>query len=288
MEINFQTLYWCSIAGRPAIYRGLSMKVKKLIVMVIFIVLLLPQYIVRAAASDEQGIEEFIEKLYEAKEEGKEDLLLSMGASEVQIMSDLALVECGLQEYHKLQSYIYQSSENTWLVIVGYEMEVEDVDVWIPGMVSEYVIKDEQGQFMLPWQTEEIPSMVNKHAELTMTVPKIAGMFKACNDSYIQILQNDISGEVQDFQEKLEETYAGMAEEHILMTEKNRQNDKSAKNGTNQSYTVRQGDSLWSISEEYLESGQNWRLLYQKNRKIIGEFPDLIFPGQQLDLNING
>lgn len=259
---------------------------KKIIMTVVFILLLLPRSLVQAASTDEQGIEEFIVKLYEAKEEGNEELLVSIGASEVQIMSDLALVECGLQEYHNLQSHIYQSSENSWLVIVGYEMEVEGVDIWLPGMVSEYVIKDEQGQFMLPWQAEET-SMVNKHAELAMTDPEIAGLFEACDDSYIQILQNDITGEVQDFDEKLRKTYDRLVEEYIIMTENSWQDDKSTKSDTAQYYTVRQGDCLWSISEEYLESGQNWRLLYKKNREIIGEFPELIFPGQQLDLNIN-
>ena len=44
-------------------------------------------------------------------------------------------------------------------------------------------------------------------------------------------------------------------------------------------YTVKEGDTLSSIAEKYK---LNWKKLYEKNKDIIGENPDLIFPGQKL------
>lgn len=126
------------------------MKVRKLIIAIAFIALLLPQCIVRAESNDESGIEEFIMKLYEASEEGNEELLLSMGVGEVEIMSNRALLESGLQGFHNFQIYSYQCSENSWVVAVGYEIEAAGVDVWMPGMETGYVIKNELGQFMRP------------------------------------------------------------------------------------------------------------------------------------------
>lgn len=248
------------------------MKIRSILIAAAFLAFLIPQSDVHAAVPAEEGIEDFILRLYEAKQEGNEEQLLLYGASEVQIMSDLTLVECGLQEYHNLQSHIYQSGDGTWLVVVGYEMEVQDVDVWLPGMATEYIIEDEQGQYMLPWQTEEVPPMVNKHAELTMTDPEIVSLFEACNDSYVRILQNDADGKVQDYNEKVRETYDKIAEQRSQKEEK--------------TYEVVPGDCLWRIAKKYLGSGRNWVLLYEKNRAVIGDSPDLIFPGQQLDLEI--
>ncbi|WP_433341583.1 transglycosylase family protein [Streptomyces sp. CA-253872] len=49
------------------------------------------------------------------------------------------------------------------------------------------------------------------------------------------------------------------------------------------SYKVREGDNLWSIAEAH-KLADGWTGLYEQNKKIIGVDPDLILPGQSLDL----
>lgn len=46
-------------------------------------------------------------------------------------------------------------------------------------------------------------------------------------------------------------------------------------------YTVRGGDTLSGIAERH---GTTWRKIYAANRAVIGGDPDLILPGQRLDL----
>jgi nucleoid-associated protein YgaU len=46
-------------------------------------------------------------------------------------------------------------------------------------------------------------------------------------------------------------------------------------------YTVRGGDTLSAIAERH---GTTWRKVYAANRAVIGGDPDLIMPGQRLDL----
>ncbi len=49
------------------------------------------------------------------------------------------------------------------------------------------------------------------------------------------------------------------------------------------SYVVRSGDSLWAIADSLgLEGG--WPELYAENKETVGADPDLIFPGQSLEL----
>ncbi|MBK3570348.1 transglycosylase family protein [Streptomyces sp. MBT62] len=56
----------------------------------------------------------------------------------------------------------------------------------------------------------------------------------------------------------------------------------NASRGTSRGdYTVRQGDTLSGIAAEH---GTTWRKIYAANKAVIGGDPDLIMPGQQLDL----
>ncbi|MFI6950066.1 transglycosylase family protein [Streptomyces sp. NPDC050422] len=57
--------------------------------------------------------------------------------------------------------------------------------------------------------------------------------------------------------------------------------------GKRDSYTVARGDSLSGIAaDRRLEGG--WQRLYSANEKVVGDDPDLIFPGQRLSLDLAG
>lgn len=51
-----------------------------------------------------------------------------------------------------------------------------------------------------------------------------------------------------------------------------------------ETYTVRKGDSLWAISKRQCGDGSKWRAIYDLNRGTIGSNPNLIRPGQVLQL----
>jgi nucleoid-associated protein YgaU len=51
------------------------------------------------------------------------------------------------------------------------------------------------------------------------------------------------------------------------------------------SYTVQPGDSLWRIGERMGGGGEHWGNIYHANEGVIGSNPDLIMPGQQLNLH---
>lgn len=50
-------------------------------------------------------------------------------------------------------------------------------------------------------------------------------------------------------------------------------------------YTVRSGDSLWSIASRFLGNGADWTELYNWNRSTVGNNPNLIYPGEVLNIN---
>lgn len=55
-------------------------------------------------------------------------------------------------------------------------------------------------------------------------------------------------------------------------------------------YRVQPGDSLWAIAARALGDASTdavdgyWRAIYEANRDVVGEDPDLIFPGQTLTI----
>jgi nucleoid-associated protein YgaU len=48
------------------------------------------------------------------------------------------------------------------------------------------------------------------------------------------------------------------------------------------SYVVRSGDSLSKIAKRVYGDAKQWRRIYDANRTLIGNDPDLIHPGQNL------
>ena len=47
-------------------------------------------------------------------------------------------------------------------------------------------------------------------------------------------------------------------------------------------YTVQSGDSLSFIAEQAYDDGTKWQRIYDHNKMVIGDNPDLIQPGQDL------
>ncbi|WP_329025962.1 transglycosylase family protein [Streptomyces sp. NBC_01423] len=67
--------------------------------------------------------------------------------------------------------------------------------------------------------------------------------------------------------------------------------DGEARDGAAQAgsdtYTVRPGDNLWAIADAQNLPG-GWPELYEANKAEVGSDPDLILPGQNLDLGLSG
>jgi LysM repeat protein len=52
--------------------------------------------------------------------------------------------------------------------------------------------------------------------------------------------------------------------------------------GTN--YTVQSGDTLWAIAQRAYNNPEHWPTIYEANKQVIGNNPNLIYPGQVLHI----
>lgn len=56
------------------------------------------------------------------------------------------------------------------------------------------------------------------------------------------------------------------------------------KNNDDRYYKVKKGESLWIIAGKLYGDNNKWFEIYNENKKLIGDNPDLIYPGQRLRL----
>lgn len=56
--------------------------------------------------------------------------------------------------------------------------------------------------------------------------------------------------------------------------------EAAASSSQKTTYTVKSGDSLWSIAKKFLGNGSRYREIYAANKAIIGSNPNLIYAGQ--------
>ncbi len=50
------------------------------------------------------------------------------------------------------------------------------------------------------------------------------------------------------------------------------------------SYTIKSGDNLSDIAQEQLGDANRWKEIYELNKDVIGDNPDMIHPGKKLKL----
>ena len=61
---------------------------------------------------------------------------------------------------------------------------------------------------------------------------------------------------------------------------------RAAKEVKSSTYTAVKGDNLSKIGKNLTGSSANWQAIYNQNKGVIGCNPNLIYPGQQLVINV--
>ncbi|MEK6226604.1 MAG: LysM peptidoglycan-binding domain-containing protein [Chloroflexota bacterium] len=66
--------------------------------------------------------------------------------------------------------------------------------------------------------------------------------------------------------------------------ESHREYPKNETEAKTKTYTVDSGDNLSAIAKQELGDANRWREIYELNKDVIGNNPDLIQPGMELKL----
>ncbi len=118
---------------------------------------------------------------------------------------------------------------------------------------------------------------------------KTCSWFKCQNKVVAEVAQSGQQDLQVDFRlDKLEQELAQLKQnelELIQVFDKLKERVERSQETDEFNYTVEDGDCLWQIAEDLLGDGMRWHEIYELNSDIIGNNPDLIYPGTQLLLS---
>ena len=194
----------------------------------------------------------------------------------------LACKECGVEEYTGLQMDVYPLGQDSdaWLFIVTYELRVKDIETGLPGIELLEVYSAGESLYLRGENAsddpyiEQIASITNKEEVINQVVE--------CDRQFAEaVMENE---RFWKWAEELQEKMLAMAKEP-LAEKVEEGGDTQKEEEETQYYVVRKGDCLWRIAERQLGDGRRWQELYERNRKSIGGNPDLILPGEKLEIS---
>jgi len=277
-------------------------KVKKIILSICISTLLIcTRHLTAQAAAPDTSIENqaeaeaFIRDFYETLTEESlavymEKMDHSFDASDCyySLATYKAIFVCGFQGYDNIVTTVYPlSDENYQIVFVQYDALFQDIDIGFPGSTAELVHKQEDGQWgIIPQNSisselylyDEIVQIINSDdfTSATMEVSRKYDDIILANPDVIQWLSNLADRKDLLLSKYMQEGFDNFLKKYI-------EKDASEKE-TPDTYTVQKGDCLWDIAENIFGNGLRWAELYEGNKDIIGDDPDMILTGILLQL----
>lgn len=247
-----------------------------------------------AAADAEQEVTRFVTSYYEAQTPEEIDKLADYvdNPQSVDFQRDLLRQRLtfrvgGVQGWENLKVIVLPMSDGKhWVVSVSSDLIVEGIDVGIPGLRVELVGRNEKGELKIVKydDTEFSDAFLKEVRELSLSDEIIE------HSNETAAAYNDLISERSDIMEWVMETNEtvdkemseALAREEAFSEETDSEKEKADTKGD--SYTVQKGDCLWDIAEEQLGDGMLWSRIYEQNREVIGENPDLLYVGITLKL----
>lgn len=241
----------------------------------------------KAAEPDTAEVEAFVTAFYEAHTEENIDSLKDYVAKEEYLEEYLRQLEIcftyGVTKYDNIDVLVYPlQSGDYWLVTVCSDMIVGENQFALPGMRAWLVYKGEDDRFVIFMDDQEFSDLSDEMIEEMRQASLSDEIIDRNNETavrYMEIL--DEHPEVQEWVFDVQNALWMLESENYTyeLTEEEKEN------ANDDTYIVQKGDCLWYIAEEQLGDGMRWSEIYKDNRSVIGDDPDLLYEGIQLQIN---
>lgn len=239
---------------------------------------------VQAAAVQAEDVKEFVGSFYDAWA-GEDSTVLweyyGDGQDDSAMIRMQALFEV-MQEWgigrdvHTVDMYPMEQS-NWWVAVVVYDLVIKEVA--FPGSECLIIYMQEDGSGLIYNNNGDVDSAVmDEITHFIQEDEKVREQMNETNKEYYEVLTEH--PEAWEWLQDLEQAITQRATEIINGEEIEK--PQESEEPEDEFYVVQQGDCLWHIAKDKLGSGARWVDLYEVNKDIIGEDPNLILIDMEL------
>lgn len=244
----------------------------------------------------EEELEALVREYYDAvsaKDSGRAEVLAGTKNRQREERNE-ALWSAGVEAVLVTDVIVYPCGEYR-IVVVSYEIKIAGVETKAPGAET-FVAKKTAGDGFLLFaddmeqelSEDDREMLQNKMQEITEN-QDLMEFFGEINREYIEAREDpDLREWEENWLEKqsraLQEEAAKQENDTDRETGSGLQDISEGSGPPDASYVVKEGDCLWDIAGELFKDSTKWHVIYEKNKAVIGEDPDLIMPGMELEL----
>lgn len=250
----------------------------------------------KAADDVEQEIVEFVTSYHKATSPEGIDTLADYvddpesDSFQIDLLRLRETLKHGVKGWENIKVLVRPMSDGKhWVASVSSDLIVEGFDVGIPGLKVMLVGRNKEGELKIASYANDpetdSDAFIKEMREISLSDEMVE------HNNEIAVAFNDLISERPDIMEWTLETNEAverqmakeLARENALSGTADSEEEKST--AGKDSYTVQKGDCLWDIAEEQLGDGMCWNSLYEQNKEVIGDNPDLIYVGITLQLD---
>lgn len=249
-------------------------------------------------------VETFVKELYEAqtnkdvnwiRERLQDDDVIYWAVKLSTLYSD----DFGFRKYDNIEVKAYATSnEDYFVACVAYDVVIEwkEEVLALPGIETYVVRQRENSRWCIASENSLSDELAGEIYQLLIS-DELADWINSISEEFYDILVSEpqLITRLSDARLKAEqwvisEIPAGNGtwnDDNIwdyLFGEENGILTASFNEEEDNIYIVQEGDCLWNIAEREFGDGMYWVKLYEVNRDVIGENPDLLWAGTELEL----
>lgn len=245
--------------------------------------------------------EAFIKELYEAQTNRdvnwiRERLEDDAAADMAIILSRLYFDDFGFQKYDNVEVKAYPTSrEDCFLACVVFDMVIDwsGEELSLPGRYTWLVKQNRNSQWSVASESglpDEFTEQLKEQMEQLIS-GELADWALSVEEEFYDIMFEapELYNWLYEVTSQAEQWAASIIPTEkdawdYLFNEEDGLLTASLKGEEDNIYIVQKGDCLWRIAERELGDSMYWFELYEANRDVIGENPNLLWVGMELDL----